>query len=615
MRATEDAATRDWARIGRIALEVFTAVLALGMLALVVAPIFMHTDSYGVHDWDQMEAHRYLAVKTIKRYHQFPFWNPYSCGGHTWWGGLESGSSLVSPWLPIYLLAPFPWALRLEVVGAGLLSLVGTWLFAGRFTRSPGLRLIAVAAFALDGRFALQASVGHTWHLYYAWTPWALYFLDRAIAIAPGASSKTAFRDVICLGATLAMMVYTGGIYPLPQTIVMIAIYSLTCAIITRSLRPVSVAVGGGLLSFAFSAPRLLPMIEMLRHYPRLVDSPESMDLGGLIGVFTAKESDPRPPVGPWGWHEFGIYVGWVPFAMMLLALAFGGRARERALRVAGAFALICGLGRFHTYSPWGLMHDHLPIFEAQHVPSRWLYPAALMLVVAAAAVSERWLRRQRRRGLLEVAIMSLAAYVALDVGLEAQRPLVGSFVRHLHPLLSDSVGEFHQERTASTRLRYDGSDWAPPNMPAMVANIGVLACNTFPGFNSYYRDEHDHAPGMGAKAIGDADYHGETYFASGHGRASITSWSPNAVTVSYSGAAPGDLLVLNQNWDSGWHARGARVESHADAIGARVEGGEGTVRFRYTPPFFWLGCSIFVLAIGGLVLFRRRNVLKRAES
>ncbi len=609
-----DAPKRDWSRIGRIALEVFTWLLALGMLALVVAPVFIHTDTYGVHDWDQMEAHRYLAVKTIKRYHQFPFWNPYSCGGHTWWGGLESGTSLVSPWLPIYLLAPFTWALRLEIVGAALLSVVGTWLFAGRFTRSPGLRLLAIAAFALDGRFTLQTSVGHTWHLYYAWTPWALYFLDRAIAIAPGASRKTAFRDVVFLGATLAMMVYTGGIYPLPQTIVMIAIYSITCAVVTRSTRPVTLAVAGGLLSFAFSAPRLLPIIEMLRHYPRLVDSPESMDLGALIGVFTAKESEPRPSLGPWGWHEFGIYVGWVPFAMMLFALAVGGRARERALRLAGAFALVCGLGRFHKYSPWGLMHDHLPIFESQHVPSRWLYPAALMLVVAAVAVVERWLAHRRRRGLLEVAVMSLAAYVALDVGLEAQRPLVGAFAYHLRPLV-DSVGEFHQERTAPPELRYDGSDWAPPNMPSMIANVGVLACGTFPGFDSYYRDAHDHSPGMGAKARGDADYRGEVYFPSGHGRASITSWSPNAVTVSYSDAQPGDLLVLNENWDSGWHASGGRVEAHADAIGVRVGASEGVVRFRYTPPFFWLGCWIFASTVAGLVLLKRRNVVKRAET
>lgn len=614
MRATDAPRKRDWSRVGRIALEVFAALLALGMIALVVAPVFMHTDTYGIHDWDQMEAHRYLAVKTIKRYHQFPFWNPYSCGGHTWWGGLESGSSLVSPWLPVYLIAPFPWALRLEIVGAALLSAVGTWLFAGRYTRSPGLRLVAVAAFALDGRFGLQASVGHTWHLYYAWTPWAVYFLDRAIAIAPGATTKTAFRDVVCLGAMLAMMVYTGGIYPLPQTIVMIAIYSITCAVVTRSVRPVSVAVAGGALSFAFSAPRLLPIMEMLRHYPRLVDSPESMDLTGLITVFTEKEGQTHASLGPWGWQEFGIYVGWVPFAMMILGLAFGGRARERALRLAGAFALICGLGRFHRFAPWALMHDYLPIFESQHVPSRWLYPAVLMLVVAAAAVGERLLARQKRRGLLEIALVSIAAYVALDVGLEAQKPLVGAFARHMQPL-ADSVGEFYQERRAPPNLRYDVSDWAPPNMPSMVANVGVLACGTFPGFDSYYRDKNDHTPGMGAKARGDADYRGEVHFASGAGRASVVSWSPNAVTVSYTGAQPGDVLVLNQNWDSGWHARGARTLAWADTVAARVDAGEGVVTFRYTPPFFWLGCSFLLFAVVGLVLVRRRNVLERAES
>src|SRR5436305_7411315 len=101
-------------RISSILLNAFTVLLGLGAIALVVAPLFIFKDTYGVHDWDQMEAHRYLAVKTLKSFHQIPFWNPYSCGGHTWWGGLESGTNLVSPFLPFYLLVSLPWALRLE---------------------------------------------------------------------------------------------------------------------------------------------------------------------------------------------------------------------------------------------------------------------------------------------------------------------------------------------------------------------------------------------------------------------------------------------------------------------------------------------------------------------
>jgi hypothetical protein len=596
-----------WRNVGRVTIDVIGGLMALGAIALVVAPIFMKTDTYGVHDWDQMQAHRYLAVKTIKRFHQFPFWNPYSCGGHTWWGGLESGSSLVSPALPFYLFAPFTWALRLEVVLAALISGVGTWLLAGRFTKSAGLRLIAVAAFAVDGRFSEQASVGHTWHLYYAWMPWALYFLDRAIGMAPSNTPPKALplRDIALTGAMIAMMVYTGAIYPLPQTILVVALYAIGCAIASRSIRPVAYAVFAGILSLAFAAPRLLPVMDMMRRYPRLVDSPEALDLSGFIAVFTSKEGTPRPPIGPWGWHEWGIYTGWVPLILMLVGLAFAARGRERALRLTGAVCLVLGFGRFHDWSPWGLAHDYLPIFESQHVPSRWLYPATLVLVVAAGGILERFLRRQPRRLALEVALLSLGAYVGLDVGLEAQRPLVGAFARHLAPL-EERVTDFHQERTAPPSMRYDAGEWAPPNMPSMIANVGVLDCNTFPGFNSYYRDKQGHSPGMGAIPRGDPAYRGETFTSSGTGTTNVESWSPNAVTVSVHGGRPGDLLVLNQNWDPGWRANGASVVDYRSAIAAPIHDADEVVTFRFVPRFFGTGCLLLVAAVVGLVWLSR---------
>src|SRR5450432_503542 len=200
----------------------------LGLIALVIAPICKPLDTYGVHDWDAMEAFRYITVKSIKDFHQFPFWNPYNCGGHTWWAGPESGSNVISPWLPAYLLLSFPLALRVEVIGAALLGTTGMWMLAGRFTKSPGARLICSAVF-LDGRWGLQISVGHMWHLYYAWLPWALFFLDRALAMREPAT-RSRFREVVCLAVTLAMMVYTGAIYPLPHTVIVLVTYAAVCA-------------------------------------------------------------------------------------------------------------------------------------------------------------------------------------------------------------------------------------------------------------------------------------------------------------------------------------------------------------------------------------------------
>src|SRR5580692_6991885 len=96
--------------------------LILAMIGWALAPTLADRLTVGSHDWDQMESHRYLITKTIFRFHQFPFWNPYACGGHPNWGGFESGTTIVSPWFPFYLLLSLPHALRVEVWGMALLS-------------------------------------------------------------------------------------------------------------------------------------------------------------------------------------------------------------------------------------------------------------------------------------------------------------------------------------------------------------------------------------------------------------------------------------------------------------------------------------------------------------
>src|SRR5580704_14711237 len=168
---------RDW---GHAIAWLLAWGIILGTIGIVVGPAVKDLRSLGTHDWDQMESHRYLIYKSIRKYGQFPFWNPYGCGGHPSWGGIESGTAVVSPWLPFYLFAPLPIALKIELIGTAVLSAVGTWLLAGRFTRSMALRVFCCAVFVVNGRWALQAAAGHTWHLYYAWTPWTLYFFDRA---------------------------------------------------------------------------------------------------------------------------------------------------------------------------------------------------------------------------------------------------------------------------------------------------------------------------------------------------------------------------------------------------------------------------------------------------
>jgi hypothetical protein len=590
---------------------VLSWAVILGMIGFVLAPTMGDRTTVGSHDWDQMESHRYLVDKTILVYHQFPFWNPYACGGHPNWGGFESGTTVVSPWLPFYLAMTLPHAMRVEVWGSALLSAVGAWLLASRFTRSPAMRALVVVAFAVNGRWALQITSGHTWHLAYAWTPWVLYFYDRAVG-ADASLGAPRRRFLVLTGACLALMVYMGGIYPLPQTVFVLGLYAVFLAVTTRSFRPVLVLAICGVVALGLAAPKLLPILEVMAKHPRLVDSTETLDFSAFVDVLTAREQDMssgHAGVSQWGWHEWGMYVGWAVVVAVTLGAIAGRGTRESALKWAGLVGLALGFGAFDPHAPWSLLH-HLPVFQSQHVPSRWMYPSLLVLLAVTASASERLLRRTAwTRGWLEVALVGGVAFVAYDIATIARQPTRHMFATKM-PAVAESSGPFHIEQHLPRELVYE-SEWAPSSLTSEMANVGTIDCGTFPAFHNYFRDGEGHVPGLGAHGVGDKDYRGEAFIPEGAGTATVTKWTPNEVTVEVHGAQAGEHLVLNQNWDPGWSASGRKLESWHDTVSADLHESDGAVVFRYRPPTFWPGIFVLLVTLGsiGWAYHRARRV------
>jgi len=117
---------------------------------------------------------------------------------------------------------------------------------------------------------------------------------------------------------------------------------------------------------------------------------------------------------------------------------------------------------------------------------------------------------------------------------------------------------------------------------------------------------------GIGARAVGEKDYRGEAYLA-GSGQADVISWTPNAVTVNWRGANPGDTLVLNQNWDPGWRGGGEASYAWHDAVGVTVHEKDGELTFRYVPRFFYVGWLFCIAAIAILVGLRKVPILSKA--
>lgn len=574
------------------------------MIGLVMGPWLKNLSTFGFHDWDSQTSHRFLVRLSLLRYHEFPSWNPFACGGFPAWGYVEADTIVVSPFLPAYLLLPMSVALRVEVLGMAILGAAGAYFAASRFTTSHAARALCVVLWAVNGRWALQTAAGHTWHLAYAWMPWCLYFFERARARSiPGSGRGGRTLALAATGGSIAMLVYGGGIYPLPHTALGLSIYALILAITSRSIRPLTTLSIAGLLGVGLSAPKLFPLLDGFRKVPRLIDSTETMDLGALYAMLTSRDQAfySRPArVTPYGWHEWGIYIGLAGALALLLGVIFVEGRREAALKAVGVLFVALGFGAFHPEAPWSLLHRLAPVFRSQHVPSRFLYPALLVLaLVAAAGLGRAITRRSLTRPWLDVVAALVVMGIGIDIALVAQKAMADAMWMEVPSNIPEGR-PFHFEKEPP--FQYKKRDWAGPMYLAMLGNTGVLNCYGTPVFER-----------KGARAVTDPRYRGEVHVEGG-GEARIVAWSPNRVVVDVEGAKSGALLVYNMNYDEGWHADAGPVQPFENAVATKIGAASSRITLSYRPPFLGAGLLTFAATVALLVALHRREASERGE-
>lgn len=552
-------------------------VLLVGALLVVLHPMLADFSTYGFHDWDVETAYRYITTVSL-RAGEGPWWHPWLCGGVPGFGYPEVASNLVSPYLPLYLWADLRTAIRLEVLGQGLCGLAGTYVFASALTRSVALRALLAALFILNGRWALQAAVGHTWHLQYALMPWAFYCFERSL-------SSGSRRWAAGAGLAMAICAYWGGIYPLPHTGLLLGLYALLRAAFERSTRPlVSVAIAG-VSALGLGAPKLVAIADQMSQIPRLIESNEVIGPAALWTMLTAPDQRygvRAADVPAYNWHEWGIYVG-TGVSVLVLAL-FARGSRGWSYKIVGLLCFLLGFGAFHPLAPWALLH-RLPMFASQHVPSRFLMPMLLMLGAAFVVLAAEWVDpRVARRPWLDAALLVPVALLAWDMARYSQTPFRQAFWM-VAPETIERIPIFEQRRDPPTA--YVRRDWAQPILLAMFANTGVLQC---------YGVDPNFKPG--AVPRGDRHYRGLAFVDDDTGTATVVDWGPSHAVVEVEGAARGSLLVYDMNYDPSWSANGEPALSERGLVAARLGGGRERVELRYFPRTFRWSVPVALLAV-----------------
>jgi hypothetical protein len=553
--------------------------VALGSIALALIfcwPILPHLGRFGAfHDWEFTTELHWVPYYTVLRYHQFPLWNPYKCGGMPMFGNPQS--RVLTPFFLLHLLVGPVLGLQLEVILHLALAFAGGYVLGRVMGLRPLACVVCASVFPTSSWFFLHIGEGHTVFLPAAYLPWiaALFYI--------AVNRRKLFPAALC-GLLIALVFWEGGLYLAVFASILIACLALPMVLTRFSFWPLWASITAAVFTAGFSAIKLLPTVDVFKMYPRGPMGGESNPWWVLkICLFSHYQNILRNGPGSFGFQEYGAFVSIFFVALAVLGALYGWR-RPLPWIIAAVFFLEMARGETGRHSLWVVIRS-VPVFSglvtAMRLPTRILIPFVFTLSALAGLGAELLCAKLGRVGpWFAGAILALGMIDVWIVG----PPNLSLIFRDTTPTLTRSMN-FRQMRQLGAKF----------NMTHVAeANMGALECYE-------YTDIFTNAVGYDQ-----GGYKGEQYL-TGPGMVQLTRWTPNALSFDVTVLGPTELIV-NQNYEPGWHlAQGiGEVSSDNGLIAIHLPTGRQHLKLVYRSKSFDYGLAIFILTLIALLLLWR---------
>jgi hypothetical protein len=551
-------------------------LIAVGALTFALAftyPILRHFGQPGFNnDWDFTWQLHWVPYLTVVHFHQFPFWNPYKCGGMPMLANPQA--RFLTPFFLLHLIWGPVVGLQLEIVMHLAIAWAGGYVLARAMGRSALAAILCGSLFPGSSWFYLHMGVGQAVFLPALYLPWFLALLWIAT------EQRKLFMAALS-GVVLALMFFEGGVYSVTQAGLFAGLLGLVLAIQWRSGWPLMVLGIASLFAAGLAAPKLLPSFELMQQLPRptgfIVESHRIQEL--LAALFSRIQNPALHPqlygIGQFSFWEIGAYVS--PLVAPLVLLGIITRPRQTLpWLIASLVVFGAAIGDVSRYAPWSLFH-HLPIFSSERVVARFLIPLTLALGVIAACGVDFLTSSEGRFPLWVVGTM--VATVVLDLWLVSP------------PLLLQAVGGTEPTIPVSASFQQVNGRFIRFNMYAWTrANQGTVNC---------YEYAEPQTTVLGYRQPG---YRGEQYL-NGPGSIKLLRWTPNVLTYEVDLSQPG-VATINQNYDRGWRlVRGqGRVFSSQGLLALCLPRGRQRLEITYHSPPTVIGTIIALAVIGFIV-------------
>jgi hypothetical protein len=545
-------------------------VLCLITVGIYVSPLWLNLHTWGgTFDWGYFFFLAEVDRATVVQYGQFPFWNPYYCGGAV---------HLANP--QTYFLSPtflFIWAfgtplgIRLTLTTAILLAVDGMRRFLRALGVNPVPALVGGTGYAVSGALAQHLGGGHVGWVGFCVLPYVLHSFHRAF---DGDGQK---RHVLYGGLFLAWIFGHFGGYTYPYSGLTLGIWGMLWAVARRRpLRGVAVIAGISAFSVGLAAVRMLPILEFMRGHPRIRPDVDIVRPSEFWEIYAVHHTERGVPGHPYVWPEYGNFLGIAAVVLVAIGVWVVARHRKalRPLAYATVIFLVFQIGNVPGF-PWWLL-KHLPVLRFMRAPCRFtilagMFACGLVAVAVDRLVSPlgfhglggRLMTRERR-------LLGLAgALLAIGFIADASAFNRGQWFQTLTtpPPAETPARSFEQVRGSRHRM------YAYPRQ-----NRGTLDCfeeaplDISPRLRTGQPEEYPLEDSMGTVRR--------------------VSWSPNQIVVDTDFQRPG-VVVVNQNFHKSWHAEGGGVFNEGGLLAARVAAGRHRVRFWFLPTSFLIGLAV----------------------
>ncbi|HEX6242918.1 MAG TPA: hypothetical protein VFZ61_18520, partial [Polyangiales bacterium] len=506
------------------------------------------------HDAQFLSAYERHARLSVLGYGQFPFWDPFSCGGL--YGLSAPQTRYASPLFLFSLWLDVDRASSLFAVLLPALGMEGMYRYALSWNARVGFALLCAPIFPLSGFFAGGWRWGWVQFLSFAGVPWILLGLRRALrGSRPGA--------YLC-AISCALTIGFGGTWTLPMAL-LLALFEVLDALLpayalrrgaggrvahvasrlfwprlrARTRLVLAGAVVCLLLIVGCAAFRLWPMLESARATLRVMAGEPVTSLRSLLRMLLV--------VAPKSGADQGTYYVTPLVLLALLAMPLG---RARLAWCSAAFILALSFGYFAPYAPFPLLRM-LPVYDTIRYPERCLVLFALaasIVLATSLSAAQAWLRKRKGRVAAQRWELGLSLVAALGLVPQFVNGWVLMADPHLVPSPEARVGDFRQSR---------GNRWLMSHFAA--EGLGALACG-----EAYAVPMSPHLRGDLAREeylVAPDATRPEQSRAFTQGSARRLRWSPNALELAVDTQREA-RLAINQNYHPGWHSDVGRVES-----------------------------------------------------